>query len=164
MLSGNASTANYAVKRRKICSTIQTHLFPGGEFEHSMLSTFGQSEPDAENAFFIKNSTTPQFSIVNSNASLNPVRNLIFVTEPSLGLTIKVNFDLYSALIDLQSGLTSASLPERIADIFDGVKARIQGRLCHNWNGATSFVFQDRNRKSRIVKWSTEEGFYEDEV
>lgn len=164
LLSGNASTANYAVKRRKICSTIQTHLFPGGEFEHSMLSTFGQSEPDAENAFFIKNSTTPQFSIVNSNASLNPVRNLIFVTEPSLGLTIKVNFDLYSALIDLQSGLTSASLPERIADIFDGVKARIQGRLCHNWNGATSFVFQDRNRKTRIVKWSAEEGFYEDEV
>lgn len=163
ILSGDSTLPNFAAKKRKICATIQNHLFPGGEFEHSMLATFGQSEPDVENAFFMKNSTTPQFAIVNVDQSVNPVRNLIFVNEATLGLTIKVNFDLYSALVDLQTGLTSASLPERIADIFDGVKARIQGYLCHNWNGATSFSFQDRNRRTRSVRWSPEEGFYEDE-
>ena len=89
------------------------------------------------------------------------IRNLLFVREPSLGLSIKVNFDIYSALVDLQNGMKPASLPARINDIFDGVKSRIQGRLCHNWDlGASYFQFCDRDGGRHCVKWSPDEGFF----
>lgn len=153
---------NVPGKKRKICQTIQEYLFPRGIFRHSMLATFGQSEPDAENGFFLNSKRAPRFSFVATNVT-SATKNLLFVKEPDMGLTIKVNFDLYSALIDLQTGLSPASLPERIFDIFDGIKARIQGHLAHNWDsGDMSFTFPDRDRNERKIQWSEDEGFYED--
>lgn len=164
LLAGDTSIQNYPAKRRKICATIQNYLFPDGEFRHSMLATFGQTEPDAENAVFLKNSSTPDFELVRTDQSANSVRNLLFVRAAVLGIVVKVNFDLYSTLIDLQSGLSAASLPTRIADIFDGIKARIQGRLCHRWNAVTSLAFMDRNGGTHSIRWSEDEGFFEEEA
>lgn len=150
-------------RKRKICQAIQEYLFPGGKFRHSMLATFGQSEPDAENAFFVESKTMPRFVFVSTANVSTMTKNLLFVNEPMMGVTIKVNFDLYSALADIQTGLSAASLPERIYDIFDGAKARIQGHMCHNWDeNSMSFVFQDRDKKMRTVQWNSEEGFFED--
>ena len=92
-------------------------------------------------------------------------RNLLFVRETDLGLSIKVNFDIYSALVDLQNGLKPASLPARINDIFDGVKSRIQGRLCHNWDlGASRFLYCDRDGARHAVSWNPDEGFFPSEI
>lgn len=149
-------------KKRKICQAIQDYLFPDGKFTHSMLATFGQSEPDRENAFFLESKTTPHFAFVATGHD-NTTKNLLFVKEPSMGLMIKINFDLYSALVDLQTGLSAASLPERIYDIFDGAKARIQGYMCHHWDESTMcFSFPDRDKTFRVVQWNGDEGFYED--
>ena len=85
--------------------------------------------------------------------------------EADLRLSIKVNFDIYSALVDLQNGLKPASLPARINDIFDGVKSRIQGRLCHRWDtGASQFLFCDGDGVRHSVSWNLDEGFFEGEI
>lgn len=160
MLDNNSKYPNLAAKKRKLCSTIQRHLFPDGLFSCSMLATLGQTEPDEGNGFFMKNSRPVRFTISASGSGDSIIRNLLFVREPSLGLSIKVNFDIYSALVDLQNGMKPASLPARINDIFDGVKLRIQGRLCHNWDlEASSFQFSDRDGARHCVTWSPDEGF-----
>ena len=161
MLDNDPQYPNLATKKRKLCLTIQRHLFPEGLFSCSMLASLGQTEPDEGNGFFIKNSRPVLFTISASDTGNSMIRNLLFVREPSLGLSIKVNFDIYSALVDLQNGMKPASLPARINDIFDGVKSRIQGRLCHNWDlGASYFQFCDRDGGRHCVKWSPDEGFF----
>lgn len=159
LIDANADPA----QKRKICRSIQNYLFPDSVFCHSMLATFGQSVPDAANAFFLKSEITPRFALIASGDVAAATKNLLFVKESTMGITIKVNFDLYSALIDLQDGMSPASLPERIYDIFDGAKARIQGCMCHHWDeNARSFCFPDRDNVEHRVSWSAGEGFFED--
>lgn len=162
MLDNDNSFPNLAARKRKLCSIIQNYLFPDGVFSSSMLATLGQTEPDRENGFFLQNSRPAHFIISNSDGVKEGMtRNLLFVKEPELKLSIKVNFDIYSALIDLQNGLKAASLPVRINDIFDGIRSRIQGRLSHEWDcGASKFMFCDRDNKEKFVNWSPEEGFF----
>lgn len=165
LIDNDLSHHNLAVKKRRLCSTIQGHLFPDGLFSCSMLATLGQTEPDNTNGFFMKNSRPAHFTISPSGTDNGMTRNLLFVRENDLGLSIKVNFDIYSALIDLQNGLNPASLPARINDIFDGVKSRIQGRLCHNWDlGASQFLYYDREGARHSVSWNSDEGFFESEI
>lgn len=165
MLDNDMSHPNLASKKRKLCSTIQGYLFPNGLFTCSMLATFGQAEPDEANGFFLKNSRPAHFEIASSGAGDLMTRNLLFVREADLRLSIKVNFDIYSALVDLQNGLKPASLPARINDIFDGVKSRIQGRLCHRWDtGASQFLFCDGDGVRHSVSWNLDEGFFEGEI
>lgn len=150
-------------RKRKLCDTIRNYLYPDGRFTHSMLATFGQSEPDVQNGFFFESKRVPRFTFSQQGGDSATTQNILFVRETDMGITLKVNFDLYSALVDLQTGLSSASLPERIYDIFDGVKARIQGYLSHNWDpDDMSFSFPDRNKSTRVIHWNDEEGFYED--
>lgn len=160
MLDNDSQYPNLATKKRKLCSTIQQHLFPEGLFSCSMLATLGQAEPNDENGFFMKNSHPVRFTISASGTGDSMIRNLLFVREPTLGLSIKVNFDIYSALVDLQNGMMPASLPARINDIFDGVKSRIQGRLCHDWEPGAYFQFCDRDGIRHYVDWSSDEGFF----
>lgn len=165
MLDNDPSHPNLAAKKRRLCSTIQGYLFPEGLFSCSMLATLGQAEPDETNGFFMKNSRPAHFAISPSGAGDGMTRNLLFVREADLGLSIKVNFDIYSALVDLQNGLKPASLPARINDIFDGVKSRIQGRLCHNWDlGASRFLYCDRDGARHAVSWNPDEGFFPSEI
>lgn len=165
MLDNNLSYPNLAAKKRRLCSTIQGYLFPEGLFSCSMLATLGQAEPDEVNGFFMKNSRPAHFAISSSGARDGITRNLLFVHEADLGLSIKVNFDIYSALVDLQNGLKPASLPARINDIFDGIKSRIQGRLCHNWDlGASRFLYCDRDGARHSVSWNPDEGFFPSEI
>lgn len=165
MLDNDMSHPNLAAKKRRLCTTIQGHLFPDGLFSCSMLATLGQAEPDEANGFFMKNSRSAHFAISPSGARADMTRNLLFVRETDLGLSIKVNFDIYSALVDLQNGLKPASLPARINDIFDGVKSRIQGRLCHNWDlGASRFLYCDRDGARHYVSWNPDEGFFPSEI
>ena len=164
MLDNDPSHPNLAAKKRRLCSTIQGYLFPEGLFSCSMLATLGQAEPDEANGFFMKNSRPARFAISPRGATDGITRNLLFVREADLGLSIKVNFDIYSALIDLQNGLKPASLPARINDIFDGVKSRIQGHLCHNWDqGASRFLYCDRDGARHSVSWNPDEGFFPSE-
>lgn len=165
MLDNDTSHPNLATKKRKLCSTIQGYLFPDGLFSCSMLATLGQADPDETNGFFMKNSRPAHFAISPCGANDGMTRNLLFVHETNLGLSIKVNFDIYSALVDLQNGLKPASLPARINDIFDGVKSKIQGRLCHNWDlGASQFLFCDRDGARHSVSWNPDEGFFTLEI
>jgi hypothetical protein len=164
MLENDSSHPNLAAKKRRLCSTIQGYLFPEGLFSCSMLATLGQAEPDEANGFFLKNARPAHFAISSRGAGDGMTRNLLFVREADLGLSIKVNFDIYSALVDLQNGLNPASLPARINDIFDGVKLRIQGRLCHNWDlSASRFLYRDRDGERYSVSWNPDEGFFPSE-
>lgn len=160
MLDNDSQYPNLAAKKRKLCSTIQRYLFPEGLFSCSMLATLGQAEPDEENGFFMKSPRPVRFTISASGTGDSMIRNLLFVRELSLGLSIKVNFDIFSALVDLQNGMKPASLPARINDIFDGVKSRIQGRLCHDWDLGAYFQFCDRDGVQHSVTWSPDEGFF----
>ena len=161
MLDNDPNYPNLAFKKRKLCSTIQNQFFPNGVFSCSMLTTLGMTEPNESHGFFLKNSQPAHFSIVNTDNEAILTKNLLFIHEPKLHLTIKVNFDIYSALIDLQNGLRPASLPSRINDIFDGVKIRIQGRLCHEWDDvASQFSFYDRDSMHHSVGWNSEENFF----
>ena len=165
MLDNDPSYPNLAARKRRLCSTIQGHLFPNGFFACSMLATLGQAEPDEANGFFMKNSRPAHFAISPSEDGNGMTRNLLFVREADLGLSIKVNFDIYSALIDLQNGLKPASLPARINDIFNGVKSRIQGHLCHNWDlGSSKFLYSDREGARHSVSWNPDEGFFPSEI
>ncbi len=161
MLDNDRTYPNLAFKKRKLCTTLQNQFFPDGLFSCSMLAYLGMTEPDESRGFYLKNKQPAHFTISTSESEVTMTKNLLFVQENKLHLTIKVNFDIYSALIDLQKGLRPASLPARINDIFDGVKARIQGHLCHEWDdGASHFSFKDRDGIQHSVGWNSEEGFF----
>ncbi len=161
MLDNDKTYPNLAIKKRKLCNTIQNQFFPNGVFSCSMLTTLGMTEPNESHGFFLKNKQPAHFTIITTDEKVSKTKNLLFIHESKLRLTIKVNFDIYSALIDLQNGLSPASLPSRINDIFDGVKTRIQGRLCHEWDdGASYFSFNDMDGIRHTVGWNSDEGFF----